>query len=593
MKRLPRTHSSVGIPHGQQRKANPFLSIGGLYQCSGMHFDEPGSITKWKGFSKTINGFVMSQLLESAVAAKFTGLFDYTKSDQTKIAIAAALSDIYKQNSGTWQSIKSGQTGTVNDLYDFFVLKDVLYMCNGVNGNLKYDGTNVWNMGIAAPGSAPTAASGGAGVLTGAYSYKVTFYNSTLGHESNPSAASNTFTAASNQINLTGIPTSADTQVNQRRLYRTTTGGGVWQFLATISDNTTTTYTDNNADSALGTAVEATGNGVPPTVAMFAVYKGFVFMVAKNSSRVWFSRQNAPNAVDSNDFRDLDADDGDVVTGIKRLYDYVVAFKNDSIWNGSGTDRNSMQFTRQAGGIGSVNHKGIVLVPGLGMLMFPSEDGFYSYNGVNEKKESSEIDSVYRGLNQSRLKYIVGDVYKPLNLCYWLASDGSSSENDLMITYDYQKGEWATRPLSVKGNVTAIIEDSSNNEIFYVGSYDGYVRQGDTGYSDDGSALTATVIDRPWPKGNDSDTIKAFSEMLIYFKPQSGTTLSVSYAIDDPDGTYTSIGTADLSASSGVARMTFDAQGRRLYPKFVNAQTGQPCVIRGWYVESIDTGRSY
>lgn len=587
-----RKSGGVGIPRGQARKVNPFISSEGLYQVSGWHFDEAGSLSKWKGFSKVVNGYIMSQLTESAAPAKFTGLCDYAKSSGTRLAIASALTDIYKQNSGVWQSIKSGQTGTVNDLYDFSTLKDILYICNGVDGNLKFDGTNVYNMGITKPASSPTAASGGGGVLTGGYSYKVTFYNSSMNHESLPSAASNTLVTAANQVALTGIPVSADPQVDRRRIYRTTTNGGIWLFLAEIADNVTTTYADNAADSALGIQVEESAFGLPPTAAMLEVYKGFTFMVPKNSSRISFSSKDLPNAVHANDYRDLDPNDGENVTGLRRLQGLIVAFKGDSIWNGSGEDRSTIAFDRKVSGVGSTNHRGIVKVPGKDVLLFPSDSGFYSYNGIVEKYESGEIEAVYRGLNQSRLKYIVGSVYKPLNICYWLASNGASSQNDIMITYDYVQDKWATRPMTnTPGNVAAILRDSSNNKIFYVGGYTGYVWQGDTGYSDDGAALTAEVIDRSHPREEDTEEIKSFSGITVWFKPQSSTSIGVSYAIDDPDGSYVSVGTIDASLSRGHDTVTFDAQGSRLYPKFTNAETGQPVTIRGWDVRSQNTGR--
>lgn len=54
------------------------------------------------------------------------------------------------------------------------------------------------------------------------------------------------------QINLTAVPTSTDTQVIARRIYRDDAGDNVWRFLAQIDDNTTTTYADNTAQASLG-----------------------------------------------------------------------------------------------------------------------------------------------------------------------------------------------------------------------------------------------------------------------------------------------------------------------------------------------------
>jgi hypothetical protein len=103
--------------------------------------------------------------------------------------------------------------------------------------------------------SAPVIAAGSASGSLGAgnYSYKVTYV--TAFGESLPSAASNVVNAsASSSMAVSSIPTFANKNVTSRKLYRTAAGGASYLLLATISDNTTTTYTDTTADGSLGAA---------------------------------------------------------------------------------------------------------------------------------------------------------------------------------------------------------------------------------------------------------------------------------------------------------------------------------------------------
>ena len=58
-------------------------------------------------------------------------------------------------------------------------------------------------------------------------------------------------TAGANKVSLTGIPTGASA-VTKRLLYRTEAGGSTFRYLATIEDNSTTTFIDNKADTELG-----------------------------------------------------------------------------------------------------------------------------------------------------------------------------------------------------------------------------------------------------------------------------------------------------------------------------------------------------
>ena len=104
---------------------------------------------------------------------------------------------------------------------------------------------------------APTACiasliTGSGSVDAGTHKYKITYVNET--GETNLGEESNTITtdATHGQVKLTNIPISSSSSVIWRKIYRTKAGGSSYYHLATIYDKTTTTYTDNIADSSLG-----------------------------------------------------------------------------------------------------------------------------------------------------------------------------------------------------------------------------------------------------------------------------------------------------------------------------------------------------
>lgn len=599
----------VGILGSLAKKGNPYVPSEGFLKCQGFHFDETGSLTKWAGFNHDLNQNTMNQLIENGSPARFTGLFGYTKSDQTKRTFSSGQTNVYLQQAGAWTSILSGQTGTSDDLYDWVVLNDIIYFCNGVDANkLIYDdGVNVhvWNMGITAPATPPTLAAGAGGALTGDYSYKITFYNSTLAHESNPSAVSNTVTLAGQKGSLTNIPISTDPQVNKRRIYRTTTGGATYLYLDEIADNVTTTYLDNTADTGLGTiVVDQFGNGVPPVFKFMFIWKGYLFGVPKNSSTIYFSKQTFPNGVDPNDFRDLDKNDGDVITGINLLNDELIVFKNGSIWNGSGTDRATFGFRKQIFGSGSTGHHSILVLPnknsyGYNTLIFSGKSGFYTYNGISLDYVTPELEKIYRGLNPSTLSGIFGVIYKAKNMAIWIATSYASITlfNDTLIIFDYVQNHWMTRDISnVKANIMAIIGQTANQEIFYTGGYNGYVYQGDVGSSDDGQPISCEWIDRSHPKQQVDETQKSFYEMIIYFDPIAGTTATLSYRLNtfsEIASDYTTIGTIDLSDPKGYQRFTLEAIGIRVFPRIDHSASGQSMTIRGIEVGYKTLGRVF
>lgn len=91
----------------------------------------------------------------------------------------------------------------------------------------------------------------GSGVLTGSYYYAVTFV--TADGETSYGALSGPVAPSSQQVAISAIPLGGS-GVTSRKIYRTVAGAQSYtvQYVATIADNTTTTYTDNTADGALG-----------------------------------------------------------------------------------------------------------------------------------------------------------------------------------------------------------------------------------------------------------------------------------------------------------------------------------------------------
>lgn len=112
-------------------------------------------------------------------------------------------------------------------------------------------------------GLASTPAAGN--VDNGAHRYRVTFV--TTDGETEGGVISAIVTVADKTVNgkvtVSAIPTGG-ASVTARKLYRTAAAGSTYLLLATLSDNTTTSYTDNIADSSLGAGCPTTNTTVDP-----------------------------------------------------------------------------------------------------------------------------------------------------------------------------------------------------------------------------------------------------------------------------------------------------------------------------------------
>ena len=106
--------------------------------------------------------------------------------------------------------------------------------------------------------TAPSGVDAGAGgsLSAGNYKYEVTYVNDS-GETLPSSASANVAVSASHQVTVT-IPTSADVSVTARKIYRTQVGGSSYTYLATVANNSSTTYTDGTSDASIA------GTAVPP-----------------------------------------------------------------------------------------------------------------------------------------------------------------------------------------------------------------------------------------------------------------------------------------------------------------------------------------
>lgn len=132
--------------------------------------------------------------------------------------------------------------------------------------------------------TALTATAGSAGNVNGTVIYRVTAVG-VDGTESELGPAT-TATASNEQMNLASIYTGGVSVVS-RKIYRTVASGSTFKLLTTISDNSTTTYTDNTADGSLGATATATTTAsslerIPLKYQRTAIQMGTIARVAKD-----------------------------------------------------------------------------------------------------------------------------------------------------------------------------------------------------------------------------------------------------------------------------------------------------------------------
>lgn len=107
-------------------------------------------------------------------------------------------------------------------------------------------------------------------VDNGAHRYAVTFVTSDGETQAGTASAAVTVVdkTVNGQISLTSVPIGGSA-VTSRKIYRTIAGGAIYYLLATIANNTATTYTDNIADASLGVQAPTTNTTLDPLLLGF------------------------------------------------------------------------------------------------------------------------------------------------------------------------------------------------------------------------------------------------------------------------------------------------------------------------------------
>ncbi len=207
-----------------------------------------------------------------------------------------------------------------------------MFIGNGGVTPYKYNGTDFTRHGVYPPTDALSASSNGAGALSGAFAYKVTFVNSQL-VEGSPGPASTTFSVASRQILLNSIPVAPQSWgVNSRRIYRTVTSGSTYLFLTELMNNTATTYSDNALDATLGVAAPSDA-GVPPNYSVCAYHQNRLFVNdPANPNFVNYSDLNEPYTFGALSFIRVGDAASDVVKTISVYGDHILVGCEKSRW---------------------------------------------------------------------------------------------------------------------------------------------------------------------------------------------------------------------------------------------------------------------
>ncbi len=309
------SYESKGLRDDKGRK---FVSPEYFYNIENMNYDGIIGCQRIKAPSVEYN--VGANQIDGGVDFRYIDSVGQFQSEKIIVQGGSIIKDFLTSPSTVYTGLTAGKKCT------FGILNDKLFISNGFDYPLVYDGTYVKQMG------APTAKDLlVAGSLTGAYYYAMTYVID--GVEIILGTISNTITVSSKSIDL-DLPVGIAT-CTARKIYRTEAGGSTLKLLTTISDNTTTTYQDNTVDGSLGANIPSTNSSCPTPQ----------FITVKDEKIIGAVNANRPNYLYVTEFEvevffntsgvyDVSGvgNDNSPLTGLIEDYNQIVVFSEKHVY---------------------------------------------------------------------------------------------------------------------------------------------------------------------------------------------------------------------------------------------------------------------
>jgi hypothetical protein len=559
-----------------------------------------------------------SSRLNTTSVGSFVGDGIYTRHDsagnQTMVVFAGGTAWALTGTS-TFATIASAQSVfTAGVRVGTAEYENHIFVGNGGVTPYKYNGTNWTRHGVpraSSSGFTGTVSGSGGTFPSASYFYKVSFVNSQV-VEGDVSTASTAFAVGVNgSVELTGIPVAPTSHgVNFRRLYRASGTAGTFERIATISDNTTTVFSDTYFPAG---ATAPTDQGEPPNYSVVVYHQGRLFCNdPANPNYVWYSEALEPYTFKTTSFKPVGDATFDIVRGLDVYENGILVRCVNSVHLIAmpSTDPEDWVTIRIRSQYGSKSPYGSFLWNN--RLMFPAMQndkfvGFAAVSGSSLDPEATVLDIATAGsdlqsdriepemfaVNETYVGNISSTVFK--NKAYITVTDGGdSTTNNKVYVFDFsisniqkrQRAAWS--PLD---GLDAAQFTVYNGRLYYLSSTaNGTVYQLETStYSDTSTAIdsyfwTKEFSGLPGHENFQKDfrwarllvELAGVYYMTVAFRVDSDVSEGTTIQLDlDPGGTtwpFTwGVDTWDAGSSQREIRIPLGpARGKRIQFKFTN-----------------------
>jgi hypothetical protein len=387
---------------------------------------------------------------------------------------------------------------TATDQYSIALLANRAII-SSLNHSLWTEGATVYGNSTIAP-SIPTysvVASGGK-VTIGSYLVAYSYLKSgNHEYETNMGPSATVVVAANDSHIHVTVVASVDPQIDKIRIYCSSPGGSVMYRQTEVANAAATV--DIGVTTLLAGTVGQEDNFAPPKAKFIYAMANRVFYAytddaGKGSSTVKWSHTNDPHSVGADNWAEFNAEDGEAITGIGELLNYLVVFKRNAIFLLDVFDFNIINIS---GSEGCVANGSIQSTHDGKMIVFLSESGVRIFDGQTMSSLSDlKINTlVCANLDNVNLEKQTVSLYARKQMRYSLLIP-TQSDGYLWLNYYFKgKGGWTTYTM-LRATAMCLTTDKDGGIVPLASYYSGtsaYIAELDYGSSDDGAAIPMVI----------------------------------------------------------------------------------------------------
>lgn len=480
----------------------------------------------------------------------------YTSDGDRFIVREGGTSLLYYDSNDVAQTV-SGATMTASKRTEFAMARDALYVQNGTDALVKVTvsggvPTATTYTALTTPTGLAVAAQGTTGSTN--YSYRVTAINAVGETLAATSVTISNGNSTLDSTNFNRVTWDAVSGATGYVIYgrEGTAYNGVGETKLAQVGTGILTYDDTGADTPSTTITPPEGNstgGQAGSMIIFAIGRLWVSGDSNNPSRLYYSGAGTQigdfSTAYAGGWVDVSRDDGDFITGIAYYQNFIIVFKNKSIWKFTFTDTGLPKLELVTNELGCASHRTIKIADN-DLWFLAKKDGqavvctvgnvrnYFGALRTIEKSLPMSSDDHLGAVNVSQLSNASATYFR--NKYILSLAQGSSTVNDRAYVYDVQFDGWLGYWDGFSANSYFIYDDGTNEDLYFCDDESGYVVKMFTGTDDNGTAVTWQLKTKAHNQDR-FDVSKIYRNPRIWLKDVSGGSLT-AYIIND--GIYTS-----------------------------------------------------